>query len=113
MGPDGNPRRSADGLTFLDDRVIEACLAVRPGERVSPGRYKPVLGAAMCGIVPEECLRRSNKATASMDVRTLLDGGEETDADAALPGEFAIDRAQAVGDVEALVQELRRSGPAS
>ncbi|MFJ8595322.1 lasso peptide isopeptide bond-forming cyclase [Streptomyces sp. NPDC093598] len=57
---------------FLDDRVIEACLAVRPGERVTPWRYKPVLSAAMRGIVPEECLRRSNKATASMDASNGL-----------------------------------------
>ncbi|WP_418960965.1 lasso peptide biosynthesis PqqD family chaperone [Streptomyces tritici] len=52
---------------FLDDRVIEACLAVRPDERVTPWRYKPLLTAAMDGIVPETCLRRSNKAAASMD----------------------------------------------
>ncbi|CCK25646.1 asparagine synthetase [Streptomyces davaonensis JCM 4913] len=52
---------------FLDDRVIEACLAVRPSERVSPWRYKPLLTAAMHGIVPEPSLRRSNKAAASMD----------------------------------------------
>ncbi|MDO0910471.1 lasso peptide isopeptide bond-forming cyclase [Streptomyces sp. DT2A-34] len=52
---------------FLDDRVIEACLAVRPGERVTPWAYKPVLTAAMSGLVPEECLRRATKATASMD----------------------------------------------
>ncbi|MFI9254599.1 lasso peptide isopeptide bond-forming cyclase [Streptomyces sp. NPDC053069] len=52
---------------FLDDRVIEAALAVRPDERVSPWRYKPLLTTAMRGIVPEECLRRSNKATAAMD----------------------------------------------
>lgn len=52
---------------FLDDRVIEACLAVRPSERVTPWRYKPLLTAAMHGIVPEACLRRSNKAAASMD----------------------------------------------
>ncbi|MFD8225902.1 lasso peptide isopeptide bond-forming cyclase [Streptomyces massasporeus] len=57
---------------FLDDRVIEACLRVRPGERVTPWRYKPVLSAAMRGIVPEECLRRSNKATASMDASNGL-----------------------------------------
>ncbi|GAA4312975.1 hypothetical protein GCM10023086_33730 [Streptomyces venetus] len=57
---------------FLDDRVIEACLAVRPSERVSPWRYKPVLSTAMGGIVPEECLRRSNKATASMDAANGL-----------------------------------------
>lgn len=52
---------------FLDDRVIEACLAVRPEERVSPWQYKPLLTAAMRGIVPEECLRRTNKAAAAMD----------------------------------------------
>ncbi|MGV9626888.1 lasso peptide isopeptide bond-forming cyclase [Streptomyces sp. NPDC003487] len=63
---------------FLDDRVIEACLAVRPAERVTPWRYKPVLTAAMRGIVPEECLRRSTKATASMDA---ADGLREHRAD--------------------------------
>ncbi|MGW2420897.1 lasso peptide isopeptide bond-forming cyclase [Streptomyces sp. NPDC001709] len=52
---------------FLDDRVIEACLAVRPSERVTPWRYKPVLSAALRGIVPDACLRRANKATAAMD----------------------------------------------
>ncbi|MGW0915298.1 lasso peptide isopeptide bond-forming cyclase [Streptomyces sp. NPDC002784] len=52
---------------FLDDRVIEASLAVRPSERVSPWEYKPLLTAAMRGIVPEGCLRRTNKAAASMD----------------------------------------------
>ncbi|MEV5874743.1 lasso peptide isopeptide bond-forming cyclase [Streptomyces sp. NPDC052101] len=52
---------------FLDDRVIEACLAVRPSERVTPWQYKPVLSAAMRGIVPDTCLRRANKATAAMD----------------------------------------------
>ncbi|MGV9881552.1 lasso peptide isopeptide bond-forming cyclase [Streptomyces sp. NPDC003006] len=52
---------------FLDDRVIEACLAIRPDERVTPWAYKPVLTAAMRGIVPETCLRRTTKAAASMD----------------------------------------------
>ncbi|GHH92933.1 lasso peptide isopeptide bond-forming cyclase [Streptomyces capillispiralis] len=57
---------------FLDDRVIEACLAVRPAERVTPYRYKPVLTAAMSGVVPEPCLRRTTKATASMDASNGL-----------------------------------------
>ncbi|WP_242902123.1 lasso peptide isopeptide bond-forming cyclase [Actinomadura terrae] len=52
---------------FLDDRVIEACLAVRAEDRVTPWRYKPLLVAAMRGIVPDECLARANKAEASMD----------------------------------------------
>ncbi|MGW7607331.1 lasso peptide isopeptide bond-forming cyclase [Streptomyces sp. NPDC054766] len=57
---------------FLDDRVIEACLAVRPSERVTPWRYKPVLSAAMRGVVPDACLRRTNKAAASMDASNGL-----------------------------------------
>ncbi|OSZ61239.1 asparagine synthase [Streptomyces pharetrae CZA14] len=52
---------------YLDDRVIEACLAVRPDERVTPWQYKPLLTEAMRGVVPDECLRRTNKAEASMD----------------------------------------------
>lgn len=52
---------------FLDDRVIETCLAIRPDERVTPWAYKPVLTTAMRGIVPETCLRRTTKAAAAMD----------------------------------------------
>ncbi|MEU4467693.1 lasso peptide biosynthesis PqqD family chaperone [Streptomyces sp. NPDC024017] len=51
--------------------------------------------------------------TATLVVRTLLDGGEEADAVAALVREFDIDRAQALQDVETLVRELRESGLAS
>ncbi|GAA2805455.1 lasso peptide isopeptide bond-forming cyclase [Saccharopolyspora taberi] len=52
---------------FFDDRVLEACLAVDPGERVTPWRYKPLLTTAMRGVVPDDCLRRTNKAQAAMD----------------------------------------------
>ncbi|WP_371524874.1 lasso peptide isopeptide bond-forming cyclase [Streptomyces sp. NBC_01283] len=52
---------------FLDDRVIETCLAIRPDERVTPWAYKPVLTTAMRGIVPQTCLRRTTKAAAAMD----------------------------------------------
>ena len=51
--------------------------------------------------------------TATLVVRTLLDGGEESDAAAALVREFDIDQAQAMQDVETLVRELRYSGLAS
>ncbi|MFE9022644.1 lasso peptide biosynthesis PqqD family chaperone [Streptomyces sp. NPDC007808] len=51
--------------------------------------------------------------TATLVVRTLLDGGEEADAAAALVREFDIDRAQAQQDVEALVANLREAGLAS
>lgn len=57
---------------FLDDRVVETCLAVRPDERVTPWRYKPLLTAAMSGIVPEACLRRTTKAAAAMDASNGL-----------------------------------------
>jgi asparagine synthase (glutamine-hydrolysing) len=53
---------------FLDDRVIDVCLAVRPEERVTPWQYKPLLVAAMRGIVPDECLARTTKAQAALDV---------------------------------------------
>ena len=51
--------------------------------------------------------------TATLVVRTLLDGGEEADAAAALVREFDIDRAQALKDVEVLVGHLREAGLAS
>lgn len=51
--------------------------------------------------------------TATLVVRTLLDGGEESDAAAALVREFDIDAGQALRDVEALVGQLRGSGLAS
>lgn len=57
---------------FLDDRVVEACLAVDPGERVTPWRYKPLLTSAMWGVVPDSCLQRSNKAHAAMDASNGL-----------------------------------------
>ena len=48
--------------------------------------------------------------TATLVVRTLLDGGEEAEAAAALVREFDIDQARALQDVESLVRELRSSG---
>ncbi|MFI1953608.1 lasso peptide isopeptide bond-forming cyclase [Streptomyces xinghaiensis] len=57
---------------FFDDRVIEAALAVRPADRVTPFSYKPLLTSAMRGVVPDVCLSRRNKATASMDATNGL-----------------------------------------
>jgi asparagine synthase (glutamine-hydrolysing) len=47
---------------YYDDRVIEAGLAVRPQERVTPWRYKPLIVEAMRGIVPEQSRTRQTKA---------------------------------------------------
>ncbi|MBL7490375.1 asparagine synthase [Frankia sp. AgB1.9] len=52
---------------FYDDRVIEAALAVRPEERSTPWEYKPLLKAAMAGLVPAACLRRETKAECSAE----------------------------------------------
>ncbi|WKX72365.1 asparagine synthase-related protein [Streptomyces sp. XD-27] len=46
---------------FCDDAVVEAALAARPHEAASPWSYKPLLAAAMGGLVPEPILRRTTK----------------------------------------------------
>ncbi|GAA1912784.1 asparagine synthase-related protein [Streptantibioticus ferralitis] len=46
---------------FCDDAVINACLAARPHEAATPWSYKPLLAAAMDGLVPARILRRTTK----------------------------------------------------
>lgn len=53
---------------YYDDAVIAAGLAVRPEERVTPWRYKPLIVEAMRGIVPDESLGRHTKDEGSHDV---------------------------------------------
>ncbi len=53
---------------FFDDRVVEAALAVRPIDRVTPWEYKPLLKAAMAGIVPARLLDRDTKDEGSREV---------------------------------------------
>lgn len=59
------------GLTFsapyYDVRVIEAALAVRPHERITPWRYKPLIVEAMRGVVPESSRTRGTKANATYE----------------------------------------------
>lgn len=57
---------------YYDDRVLEAGLAVRPEDRVTPWRYKPLIVEAMRGIVPEESLRRQSKDEGSHEAETGL-----------------------------------------
>ena len=52
---------------YYDDRVIEAGLAVRPEERITPWRYKPLIAEAMRGIVPDQSLTRQTKANGTGD----------------------------------------------
>ncbi|GAA2271010.1 lasso peptide isopeptide bond-forming cyclase [Streptomyces hawaiiensis] len=59
------------GLTlaapYYDDRVIEAGLAVRPQDRITPWRYKPLIVEAMRGVVPAESLTRHTKDEGSYE----------------------------------------------
>lgn len=48
-------------LPYLDDRVVEAALAVRTSDRFTPWRYKPLLATAMRGLVPDVILDRTTK----------------------------------------------------
>ncbi|MFF5481892.1 asparagine synthase-related protein [Streptomyces sp. NPDC012935] len=56
-------------LPYLDDRVVEAALAVRLQDRITPWRYKPLLAASMRGLVPDVVLDRTTKGDFSADVR--------------------------------------------
>ncbi|AXE86077.1 lasso peptide isopeptide bond-forming cyclase [Streptomyces sp. Go-475] len=57
---------------YYDDRVVEAGLAVRPQDRVTPWRYKPLIVEAMRGVVPEESLSRHTKDEGAHDVEAGL-----------------------------------------
>ncbi|MGW7417370.1 asparagine synthase-related protein [Streptomyces sp. NPDC054863] len=66
---------------YFDDQVITAALSVRPEHRATPWTYKPLLAAAMRGIVPGECLDRTTKAEGSVDIlRGLHEHREELGA---------------------------------
>jgi len=52
---------------FLDDRVVEACQSVRPHERATPRRHKPLITEAMRGIVPARLQARRAKVDRSAD----------------------------------------------
>lgn len=62
------------GLTlaapYYDDRVVEAGLAVRPEDRITPWRYKPLIIEAMRGVVPDDSLTRQTKANGTCDDET-------------------------------------------
>ncbi len=64
------------GLTlaapYYDDRVIEAGMAVRPQEKITPWQYKPLIIEAMRGIVPEQSLTRHTKDEGSHEVEVGL-----------------------------------------
>ncbi|MEV7598260.1 asparagine synthase-related protein [Kitasatospora sp. NPDC089797] len=59
-------------LPYLDDRVVEAVLAIRTHERFSPWRYKPALATAMEGLVPDVILTRTTKGDCEEPVDRAL-----------------------------------------
>ncbi|MFF9581102.1 asparagine synthase-related protein [Streptomyces achromogenes] len=54
-------------LPYTDDAVGTAALSVRPLEAVRPGTYKPLLGAALAGLVPAHPLARPDKGPYDAD----------------------------------------------
>ncbi|MBO8191053.1 hypothetical protein ITI46_04975 [Streptomyces oryzae] len=62
---------------FLDDRVIEAALSVRLSQRMRSGSFKPLLVAAMRGIVPQDVLDRTDKGEFSAELYEGLARGKE------------------------------------
>ncbi|MFI2661841.1 asparagine synthase-related protein [Micromonospora carbonacea] len=48
---------------FLDDRVVEACLATRIQDRGHPKQFKPLIRNAMQGLLPDDFLRRTRKTS--------------------------------------------------
>ncbi|WP_159058932.1 asparagine synthase-related protein [Streptomyces caeruleatus] len=50
---------------LLDDHIAEAVLAVRREERDTPMEWKPLMKAAMRGLLPDEFLRRTSKVGGS------------------------------------------------
>jgi asparagine synthase (glutamine-hydrolysing) len=57
---------------FLDDRVVEACLAVRLHERSTPWRFKPLIVEALRDVMPVDVLRRSTKGDFGVDANAGL-----------------------------------------
>ncbi|MEV6024839.1 asparagine synthase-related protein [Streptomyces sp. NPDC052036] len=57
---------------YLDDRVVEAALAVRMHERCTPWEYKPLLAAAMRDTLPERVRTRTTKGSFDEDLRAGL-----------------------------------------
>ncbi|MGB2721396.1 MAG: asparagine synthase-related protein [Rhodococcus sp. (in: high G+C Gram-positive bacteria)] len=57
----GQPFGVSYDSPLLDDRVVEAALAVRRDERDTPLEWKPLMKDAMRGLLPNDYLMRTNK----------------------------------------------------
>ncbi|MGK5632532.1 asparagine synthase-related protein [Streptomyces sp. URMC 123] len=59
-------------LPYTDDAVVTAALSARPLEAARPGAFKPLLGAALTGIVPAPLLARTSKGCYDADFHHAL-----------------------------------------
>ncbi|MFF2117067.1 asparagine synthase-related protein [Kitasatospora sp. NPDC058184] len=57
---------------FLDDQVLDACLAADPATRGTPFAYKPLLTTALAPDVPADLLRRTGKGDFTPDAHQGL-----------------------------------------
>lgn len=57
----GTPLGVAYEAPLLDDGVVEAALAVRREQRDNPLEWKPLMKAAMRGLLPDDYLKRTSK----------------------------------------------------
>ncbi|MFI1379351.1 asparagine synthase-related protein [Embleya sp. NPDC020886] len=58
---------------YLDDRVVEAVLSVRPEDRMVRGGFKPILTTALRGVVPDELLARRSKGDFSAEFHAAVE----------------------------------------
>jgi asparagine synthase (glutamine-hydrolysing) len=93
---------------YYDDRVIEAGLAVRPEDRISPWRYKPLIVEAMRGVVPQQTLTRQTKVNATYEE---LAGVREHRADLLDLCEDSRLAQRGLIDADALREMIRRPQP--
>ncbi|MFJ6777305.1 asparagine synthase-related protein, partial [Kitasatospora sp. NPDC091257] len=57
---------------YLDDQVLDACLAAEPATRGTPFAYKPLLTEALAPDVPADLLRRTGKGDFTPDAHQGL-----------------------------------------
>ncbi|MFG2915905.1 asparagine synthase-related protein [Kitasatospora sp. NPDC048298] len=57
---------------YLDDQVLDACLAADPATRGTPFAYKPLLAEALAPHMPADLLRRTGKGDFTPDTHQGL-----------------------------------------
>jgi asparagine synthase (glutamine-hydrolysing) len=92
---------------YLDDSVVRAAWSVPTWIRTSPERYKPLLAAAVRGLVPDRLLNRRTKGDYTR--LAYLGLGENADALADLLTDSRLGELGLLEE-QKVVAELRRAG---